>query len=118
MRHLDFKAESIFKRLRNTVPFYDTKGIIGDERDLLLRRLKYGENIYPMKKSKAFGQIFAETFGETSNRILMASAILSIILDYTTKGNWLNGVTIIILFIFISFRQALRIYNCQNAIKM
>lgn len=64
----------------------DRKGIIGDEKDLEWRKIKYGDNVPIEQKSKSFWILLFDNFRDDMLKVMFASSLLSIIVEYRENG--------------------------------
>ncbi|THU54517.1 hypothetical protein C4D60_Mb10t25940 [Musa balbisiana] len=99
------------------------RGIIGDESELLHRRIIFGANTYPKKKGRNFLVFLWEACQDLTLIILMVAAVISLVLGIKTEGlseGWYDGGSIafaVILVVLVTavsdYRQSLQ-FQCLN----
>ncbi|CAL9769376.1 unnamed protein product [Musa acuminata subsp. burmannicoides] len=113
----------IVKGLSHMLKSNIERGIIGDESELLHRRIIFGANTYPQKKGRNFLVFLWEACQDLTLIILMVAAVISLVLGIKTEGlseGWYDGGSIafaVILVVLVTavsdYRQSLQ-FQCLN----
>ena len=95
-----------------------TYGIQNDKEDKKWRIKQYGTNHYPHKKPRGILVLIYDGLQEGMIKILMATSILSMIVEWVYNslkdGGWISGVSFMATCILIVVLSSLSSYNCQS----
>ncbi|KAJ6229477.1 calcium-transporting atpase [Anaeramoeba flamelloides] len=98
-------AKTLQTNLRNGLPHEDLKKNVDE------RKLYFGENKFKEPEFKDFWELFKDTFNNPTLKILIFSAIISLILGATVedpKAGWAEGTAILIAVLIVSFVTAIK----------
>ncbi|KAJ6238711.1 calcium-transporting atpase [Anaeramoeba flamelloides] len=101
-------AKTIQTNLQNGLPNQDL------EKNLDERKFFFGENRFKEPEFKGFWGLFKDTFDDPTLKILIVSAIVSLILGVTVedpKTGWIEGTAILIAVLIVSFVTAINDYQ-------
>ncbi|KAJ6232997.1 calcium-transporting atpase [Anaeramoeba flamelloides] len=101
-------AKTVQTNLQNGLPQKDLKNNLDE------RKLYFGENKFKEPEFKGFWGLFKDTFDDPTLKILIVSAIVSLILGVTVedpKTGWIEGTAILIAVLIVSFVTAINDYQ-------
>ncbi|KAJ3442936.1 calcium-transporting atpase [Anaeramoeba flamelloides] len=101
-------AKTVQTNLQNGLPQKDLKNNLDE------RKLYFGENKFKEPEFKGFWVLFKDTFDDPTLKILIVSAIVSLILGVTVedpKTGWIEGTAILIAVLIVSFVTAINDYQ-------
>ncbi|KAJ3450482.1 calcium-transporting atpase [Anaeramoeba flamelloides] len=101
-------AKAVQTNLQNGLPNQDLKNNLDE------RKFFFGENRFKEPEFKGFWGLFKDTFDDPTLKILIVSAIVSLILGVTVedpKTGWIEGTAILIAVLIVSFVTAINDYQ-------
>eukprot|EP01035_Chromulina_nebulosa_P019011 gene19011-24830_t len=93
-----------------------TNGLVNDRDDFNKRIKLYGENELPEPPSKSLVEFFLETFDDTTIRVLMVAAVVSLAIGFyenPSKG-WIEGTAILSAVLIVAVVTAFNNYNKEK----
>ena len=90
---------------------------MANDEDKIWRRDRYGDNVFPIQKTKGVKAIFMEGLSDSMMKILIAASFLSIIVEYLVNHfkneGWILGASMLFTLVLVTILSSYSAYNCQ-----